>query len=246
MKVKRQHPRPGGGAVTLLRMAAVFCWLTVSLAPGLAQAGPAVKDPVRPAARSNPVVSELEALSESAQEIFDLAWAGKLDKIPKRLDALKKNAAGLSSLQDQSSGILLPRLGRTIVDLDQALAAKDRVETMRYANRITLITATIAVAFKPNLPTEVSLLDYNGRELAITSEMKKNDKLASIVMRMHLAWQTLMPKLIERNGLKELRRFSDTMGRLELAKTPEEYSRLSRQVTAELDAIKQLFSKSSR
>ena len=72
------------------------------------------------------------------------------------------------------------------------------------------------------------------------------EKLSSIVIRMHLAWQTLMPKLIEHHGEKELRRFSEIMGHLELAKTPEEYGHLSRQVRVEVDDMNVVFAKSEK
>jgi hypothetical protein len=203
----------------------------------------AVKEPRQAAGagRANVIVSGLDSLSGSAEEIFNLALSGKLERIPKRLEVLKKNAAAFDYIQDESNRILLPRLGRTIADLDGAIAAKNRLDVMRYSNRITLIAATVAVPFKPAVPTELLLLDYNGRELEIWSEAKKTDKLSNIVIRMHLAWQTLMPKLIEQNGIKELRRFSDLMGHLELARTPEEYGRLSRQVLLETDAMKVIF-----
>ena len=231
---------------------AAMLFLTVpSLASSAALAvnAPPAKEQPRPSAgapRANFIVDELQSLSGSAEEIFTLAQAGRLERVGKRLDALKKNAAAFAYVQDEASSILLPRLGRTIADLETAIAAKNRIDIMRYSNRITLIAATVAVPFKPYLPTEVSLLEYNGRELEIWSEVKKSDKLSNIVIRMHLAWQTLMPKLIEQNGIKELRRFSDIMGHLELAKLPEDYARLSRQVLAETDAMKSIFAKTAR
>jgi hypothetical protein len=200
--------------------------------------------PTQGALRANFIVTELDSLSESAEDIFTLALAGKMDRLGKRLDILKKNAAAFAYVQDEASSILLPRLGRTIADLERALTSKSRLDTMRFSNRITLIAATVAVPFRPSVPTEVALLDYNGRELEIWSEVKNTDKLSSIVIRMHLAWQTLMPKLIEQNRIKELRRFSDLMGHLELARAPEDYGRLSRQVLAETDVLKAIFLKS--
>lgn len=199
-----------------------------------------------PGGRGNFIVSGLDALSTSAEEIFTLALAGKMDRVPKKLESLKKSAASFEYLQEEANSILLPRLGRTIADLDSAVAAKNRLDTMRYSNRITLIAATVAVPFKPVVPTEVLLLDYNGRELEIWSELKKLDKLSNVVIRMHLAWQTLMPRLVEQNSLKELRRFSDLMGHLEMAKSPDEYSRLSRQLLLETDGMKALFGKPAR
>lgn len=211
--------------------------------------GTAAKETTRPpvaAPRPSFPVSELDALSDIAEEIFDLAQANKTDRIPKKLEMLRKYAAAVSYLQDESNTMLLPRLGHTLTDLEQAVATKNRLETMRYANRVTLIAATLAVPYRPSIPTELSLLDYNGRELGLSSESKKSEKLANIVMRMHLAWQTLMPKLVERNAIKELRRFSDIMGRLESAKSPDEYSHLSRLVGIEMDLMKGVFSRQYR
>lgn len=217
----------------------------------LAQAAnaPSTKEQPKPSSgvsRANFIVTELDSLSESAEDIFTLALAGKMERVGKRLDTLKKNAAAFAYVQDEASSILLPRLGRTIADLEKAISTRNRIDTMRFSNRITLIAATVAVPFRPSVPTEVSLLDYNGRELEIWSEMKKTDKLSSIVIRMHLAWQTLMPKLIEQNRIKELRRFSDLMGHLELARVPEDYGRLSRQVLAETDVLKAIFLKTAK
>jgi hypothetical protein len=236
-----------------LLLLAVVTQLTIGFTSSPAYAGntpPSPKEQPRQAAlppRVSTVATELAALSTSAEEIFELAVAGKMDRIGKKLEGLRKNVASLAYLQGQSNNnMLLPRLGHTVAELEEATNAKDRLEVMRYANRITLIAATVEVPLKPIVPTEVSLLDYNGRELAIWSEMKKTEKLSNIVMRMHLAWQTLMPKLIEHNGTKELRRFSEVMGRLEMARTPEEYARLSRQVPPEIDTIKAVFARAAK
>jgi hypothetical protein len=269
MKQKTVLRRPGAMLTIPLLVTAVFSVSTLGFFPAPAQAGPAkeqprqsaatpravaaqaapAKDQLRPGAatpRPSSSAADLEALSQSAEDVFDLAMAGKMDRMAKKMELLKKSSGSLSYLQDQSNSILLPRLGQTVAELEQAIAAKDRFDTMRFANRITLIAATVAIPLKPTTPTEVSLLAYNGRELAIWAELKKTEKLSSIVMRMHLAWQTLMPKLIERNALKELRRFSEIMGHLETAKTPEEYGRLSRQVASEVDTMKVIFAKSAK
>jgi hypothetical protein len=195
------------------------------------------------ASRVNFIETELDSLTGSAEEIFNLALVGNLDRAGKWLDKLKKKAAALDCIQDEANLILLPRLKRTIADLEKAITAKNTLDIMRNSNRITLIAATVAVPYKPSIPTEVSLLEYNGRELEIWSEAKRTDKLPSIVIRMHLAWQTLMPKLVEYNGGKGLKRFSKIMEHLELARTPEEYSRLSRQVMVGTANMKTIFAK---
>jgi len=193
--------------------------------------------------RSNFIATELDSLAGGAEEIFNLALAGNLERAGKRLDTLKKKAAALDLVRDEADLILLPQLQRTIADLEKALAAKSHLDTMRTSNRITLISAALAVPYKPRIPTEVSLLEYNGRELEIWSEVKRMDKLSSIVIRMHLAWQTLMPKLIEFNGGKELKRFSELMMHLEQARTVEEYDRLAKQILAGTATLEAIFAK---
>ena len=250
MKHTRNACLPGTLSARLM-LVALLCEFTLCFTSAPAYAGNAPSLPREQARQTVPprvtsVATELAAISVAAEDMFELAAAGKMDRIARKLEGLKKNVATLTYLQGQANNLLLPRLGHTVAELEEANNAKDRLEVMRYANRVTLIVATVEVPLKPSLPTEVSLLDYNGRELSIWSEMKRTEKLSNIVIRMHLAWQTLMPKLIEHNGTKELRRFSEVMGRLEMARTPEEYSKLSRQIAPEIDTIKAVFAKPSK
>jgi hypothetical protein len=199
--------------------------------------------PSEGASRANFVETEMDSLAGCAEDIFNLALNGNHERAEKRMEALKKKAAALDRIQDEADLILLPRLKRTITDLEKALATKCHLDTMRYANRITLIAATVAVPYKPRIPTEVSLLEYNGRELEIWSGVKRVDKLSGIAIRMHLAWQTLMPRLIENNGGKELKYFTDLMRHLEQARTAEEYDRVSKQILAGTTTLEAVFVK---
>ncbi|HJV36998.1 hypothetical protein [Geomonas sp.] len=213
--------------------------------PPKERSGPPVKELPRPllAQHPNPLANELEVLSVSAEETYEVAISGKLDRLPKKFEAVKKSAASLPAMQDEANANLLPHLKHTITELEQAVNSKDRLDVMRFSNRVSLIAATLAVPLKPCVPTEVSLLDYNARELAIWAELKRMERLSSIVIRMHLAWQALMPKLVDHNATRELRRFSDLMGHLEAAKSSEEYSRLSRQLSSELTGLRMVFAR---
>ena len=245
-----------GVVLPLLRLLPAMVLLPVILAT-LAPAPPAeaanppvsVTEPTKKltgAARASFIVTTTDAMSESAEDIFNQAQAGKMDRSRKDLDNIKKSAASLDTVQGKDDFIMLPRLKSTIDELEKAIAGKNRLDTMRSANRITLIAATLAVPFNPDLPTELSILGYNDRELAIWSEVKITDRFSTIVIRMHLAWQTLMPKLIEHHGEKDLKRFSEIMEHLEQAKTSEEYGRLSRQVLVEVDSMKAIFTKPAK
>ena len=189
-----------------------------------------------------PLQAQLEALAGSAEDIYDLAKANKWIKIGKKLDELKKAEHDLKYDQNEEGSFFSVRLRSAISDLDHAVSLKNRKETMRLANKITLLEAAMLGPLKPAVPTNVRLLDYCGRELEIWSEEKNTDKLSNIVVRMHLLWQSLMPQFSDHGGgAKELRKFSEIMKRLETAKTPEEYGRLARQVLDEMDSIEKVF-----
>ena len=190
-----------------------------------------------------PLQVELEALSGYAEDIYDLAKMNRWNKTRKKLDDLKKFEQSLKFNQSEESTFFSVRLRTTIAELEQAISAKNRRDTMHSANKITLLETAMVGPLKPRVPTNVMLLDYCGRELEIWSEEKNIDKLSNIVIRMHLIWQGLMPQLIEQGGTRELKRFSEVMKRLEVAKTPDEYGHLARQVLDEVDNLEKVFKK---
>lgn len=189
----------------------------------------------------SPILAELDAVSARAEDIYALAKTNKWKNIGDKLELLKKSKQALIIILHEESTMLLPRLRKTIFDLEQAIACQNRIDTMRYSNRITLITTTMAGPLKPEVPNEVALLDYYGRKLEILSEGKDLEKISKIVVIMHLAWQNLVPKLIEKGKARDVRIFSEIMRRLEMAKSPEEYSHLAKQVLVEVDIIEDDF-----
>ena len=128
-----------------------------------------------------------------------------------------------------------------IDELEQAIFAKNKKDTMRFANNITLLEIAMIGELKPLVPTNVMLLDYCGRELEILSDEKNIAKLSNLVIRMHLIWQNLIPHLVEKGGTKEIKSFSEIMTRLERAKTPEEYYHMAEHVLDEVDNIEKVF-----
>ena len=191
-------------------------------------------------ARAVPVSDELDAVSRRAEEIYGLAKANRWKGADRALSALKKSEDALGPLQNEETNSLQTRLRKSVADLGESVAARKRVDVMRLANKITLIEAAMAEPLKPRVPTNVGLLDYYGRELEIWSEAKDMDRLSYTVLRMHLTWQTLIPKL-EPSDVKVIKRFADILRRLDAAKAPEEYARLAAQVQDEVDLLEKSF-----
>jgi hypothetical protein len=194
-------------------------------------------------AKATAIQIEVEALSGYAEEIYALAKFNRWNKIRKKLDELKKSETSLKLIRSEENDFFSQRMRKKIEDLEQAISAKNRRDTLRSANNITYLEVAMVGQFKPRVPTNVMLLGYCGRELEIFSEEKDIDKLSNFVIRMHLIWQNLIPQLIQRGETKEIKNFSDIMKRLEMAKTPEEYSFLAKQVLDEVENLEKVFKK---
>ncbi len=230
-------------AVALLP-ALVPCGAICLAAPAYAATDNAVEN--GRALRSNgnavkPVSDELDALSQRAEEIYGLARSNRWRAAERGLGVLKRSEEALGTLQNEESAALQPRLRKTVADLGEAVAARRRADAMRLANKITLIEAAMAEPFRPRTPTNVGLLDYYGRELEIWSEARDMDRLSYTVLRMHLTWQTLIPKLGPQSDIKVIKKFADLLRHLDGAKEPEEYARLAAQVHEEVDALEKSF-----
>ncbi len=188
-----------------------------------------------------PFQDRLEALSRAAEETYDLARGEKWNKIGKKLDGLKTCEQNLNPVQHEESAVFVPQLNKTMAELQVAISTKNRMDAMRLANKITLIEAAMAGPLGPRVPTSVGLLDYYGRELEIWTAMKNADRLSYTVLRMHLTWQNLLPKLSMKNETKEIKKFAEIMNRLEMAKTTDDYSRLITQVRDEVNNLEKIF-----
>jgi hypothetical protein len=228
-----------------MRILLVFClffFSTVGQSLGASQANVGKNPPsslavIKPAS----IQVELETLSGTAEDIYDLAKVDKWNKISKKLDKLKTSEKAIKLLRNEENDFLSQRLTAKIEDLEQTVSAKNRKDTMRFANDISLLEIAMIGELRPRVPTNVMLLDYCGRELEILSEEKDIDKLFNLVIRMHLIWQNLIPQLIDKDGTKEIKKFSEIMMRLERAKTPEEYNHLAKQVLDEVDNLEKVF-----
>lgn len=190
---------------------------------------------------SNTSKSNLEllaTLSYNAKEIFYLARSQKWKPIDKLLHILNWSEHILQSNLNEEGTALLPRLEKTIAEVNNSVSAKQRIDTMRNANKITLIEAAIAAEFGSRVPSNVELIDYYSRELEVWSELKDMERLSFIVIRMHLAWQTLIPQL---NNPREIKEFAEIMKRLYQAKTPEEYAHLATVVHNETGKLEKEF-----
>jgi hypothetical protein len=84
--------------------------------------------------RTAPIQIELETLSDKAEDIYDLAKVNKRHKISKKLDKLKNTAKAIKLIRNEENDFFSQQLMAKIDELDQVISAKNKKDTMRFAN----------------------------------------------------------------------------------------------------------------
>src|SRR5439155_1288049 len=121
------------------------------------------------------------------ENIYDLVNAKDWAKAAEKYDALKGEAKQLAA-ELRGAQAEKDRLSEAIKALGQAVATKDRMAAMRWANQVTLIVADLSEPFKPRVPPAVTRLDVYGRELELGAEAKDAAQLRAAVDGLRKNW----------------------------------------------------------
>lgn len=188
------------------------------------------------------VPKPLEEVGHFSENVYDTAKLNDWGKASADLASLRQ-AAGRLKTDAQTAKVDAAQLDASLAKLDNAVTKKDRAAALEEANRVTMIAANLTASFEPQVPTEVTLLDYYGRELEIWAEAKNPAKLRTTATEIRRTWDNLRASVESHGGVDEVKTFSDLVARVEAAKTPDEYARLATPVLDEVDNLEKVFTK---
>jgi hypothetical protein len=135
------------------------------------------------------------------------------------------------------------RLSEAIKTLGQAVATKDRMAAMRWANQVTLIVADLSEPFKPRVPAAVTRLDVYGRELELGAEAKDAAQLRAAVDGLRKNWDKVKAAVKARGGKAEAERFDALMTQLDATTSADRYAKIAKPILDEVDNLEKVFSK---
>ena len=116
-------------------------------------------------------------------------------------------------------------------------AARNRVETMDFANSITRIAADLSADFQTDVPIAVVMLDYYGRQLELGIATGRQATLTQATADLRQQWDRVQPTIERRGHVDAARRFTDIVVQLEGARRPADFVAPTR---AELEAVDRL------
>ena len=210
--------------------------------PPIARTTVAQADIPPPASRP-PAVERAPAsvvqVGESAQELFDIARASKWDDAAASVAGLHDAVAALNV-----NGLkpdLVAQLRSRITDLTRSVTARERVPSMDAANRVTHIVAELVSPDQPDVPYQVELLAYYGRQLELGLAASRPATLKQATADLRQTWNAIEPSVLRRGQVDEARRFTDIVVQLEGAKVPADFVAPARAELAAADRLEKIF-----
>ena len=188
---------------------------------------------------ANTVPASVEAIGHHAENIYDMAKLGDWARARAATDSLRAAIDALPAPATADAG--REAVSTTFGELDRAVARKDRTAALRASNRLTELGAHLSAAYQPQVPSEVTLLDYYGRELEIWAAAGDRAKLRETASAMRRTWDALRPRLDARGGSAEAAHFEALVAQVEAAATPRDYARLATPVLDAVDSLEQVF-----
>lgn len=188
----------------------------------------------------NTVPASVEALGHHAENAYDMAKVGDWAKTRASADSLRPALDALPA-PAQGAGATREDVTDAFGDLDRAITAKDRGAALRASNRLTELGARLAASYESQVPADVTLLDYYGRELEIWAAAGDRGRLRETAVAMRRTWDSLRPRLEARGGTGEAAHFETLVARVEAAGTPAVYARLATPVLDAVDTLEHVF-----
>lgn len=194
---------------------------------------PTSATPAAPAA----VPVALDSLGARAENMYDVVKAGQWAKASVAVDSLLATVEALPSSADADARRLL-REG--IDSLRAQIASRRRVPAMATANRMTHTSAQLVQGYASPTPTQIILLDYEGRELEIWAGQNDMAKLAATKADLRRIWDEVRPQVAARNAAQAAHTDS-LVARIESARTAAAVRALAKPFLDEVDLLEKVF-----
>jgi hypothetical protein len=180
-------------------------------------------------------------VAQHSEDLYDAARGNDWAAAAAHLDSLKQAASDLP-VSGEASGGMKSALKTQLTVLATAVADQDRVAAMRAANEVTRLAAELTNPYKPAVPTEVTLLDYSGRELELWGETGDFAKMDDATARLRRTWNAVRGSVEKQpGGAEAAARFEALVARAETPRAAGDYAAVATAILDEVDKLEQLF-----
>jgi hypothetical protein len=195
---------------------------------------------VSPASATLP--SELAAVAELGEHLYDAVKVGKWVEARGLVDSLDRTAKSLPIGVNARSADAL-ELPRVLDSLRQAVTAPQRAAALELSNRVTYLAAKVSAGYHPQIPSDIALLDYSGRELEVWSAQRNASMLIRTAAELRRTWNVARPDVVRHGGTAEAEKMDSLVTRVASAKTAADYGRMATPILDYVDVLESLYTK---
>lgn len=181
-----------------------------------------------------------EEIGHYAENLYDWGGIGDWTKADSDLIALKSDVAKLESTGQVTD---LRGAGELVATIEKAVQGRQELALMHAANEMTRVAAEISGQFHPQVPVEVTLLDYYGRELELWSEEGNTARLNETRSKLRETWDAVRPAVVVKGGNTEAAQFDALIAQLSGAKTPKEFAATATPILDSVDLLENVFTR---
>ena len=221
--------------------ASMACSQKPAAAPAPQAATPAPQ-PDRIARADRPPL-ELALVGESAVSLFDAAVAADWTSAQDVLQDLNHAASSLPAEMPKPD--LVAKLQTRLMWVEGHVADKQRVETMDDANAITRLVADLSAEYQTDIPYEIVLLGYYGRQLEQGIAAGQVQTLTQASTDLRSTWNRIEPAVERRGRIDDAKRFTDIVVQLEGARRLAQFVAPTRAELTEAGRLAAMFRSSS-
>jgi hypothetical protein len=219
-------------------------------------AGPGTdKAPIQPGAdapklsvESDQVPSAVTQVGYHSENVYDLAKIADWPRARASTDSLR-SALELLSVADRNTDVirsLRDTVAAVADSLDRAITSGDKVSAMRSANRLTQLGAIMAAPYGPGIPSDVTLLDFYGRELELWAAVPTQSaeaRLRETASAIGTSWDAIRQQVIAKGGSSEAAGFDSLVTQVMTARTRADYARLATPLLDQVDFLERVFTR---
>jgi hypothetical protein len=181
-----------------------------------------------------------EEIGHNAENLYDWGRQSNWTKARADLIALKNAVAKL-----EATGAVdgLDGAHRNVALIEAAVNQRRSRALMHSANEMTSVAAELSRQFKPQVPVEVTLLDYDAREIELWAEEGKLQQLHESRMRLKEGWTIARASVVAQGGITEARQFDTLVNQLTMARTPREFAAVATPILNSVDSLETVFTR---
>jgi hypothetical protein len=217
-------------------LVAAVCWTSVPADARSGQSSPVMQQSTADVDR--PPLSLVE-IGDASVQLFDAARLSNWSDADRAVESMNRSSEELPARW--STPDLARRLLSRLAEVKASVSARQRVQTMDFANGITRLVADLSSDYQMPVPYALVLLDYYGRELELGIAAGDPIRLSRATADLQQTWNRFESTILQAGATDDARRLTDSVAQLMDARVPGDFVAPTQAELAAVDALKKLF-----